>query len=288
VLHHYLFDGTLSDDDVGRVGHGGEWIPVVDLRRMFEEDGFTRQAVRDAASAAPPGTRTAAGQAIERLAQAMPRAVPKGNGPGWLRRQLDGVTGTLDSLAGRLSDLLVGLATVAIRALRLRTVQLALVCLAAAGIAWGIVLPNWPLSVEEELAAYRGLLIEMQTLKGSDAPAEWDAVEAKMQSKIADTGPRIRAAATSLRPDFQNLMWAIDLFPKALAEARGGETPTASVVAMVDRHLDQSGRFIQRQAQLARQRPPVERRVGKTLAIGGGILGVFVVVAWRWRRRAAR
>ena len=170
VLHHYLFDGTLSDDDVGRVGHGGEWIPVVDLRRMFEEDGFTRQAVRDAAAIAP-GTRTAAGQAIERLSHAAPRAVPKGTGPGWLRRQLDGVSGTIDSLAGRLSDLLVGSATLALRGLRLRTVQLALVCLAAAGIAWGIVLPNWPLSVEEELAAYRGLLAEIQALKGSDAPA---------------------------------------------------------------------------------------------------------------------
>jgi hypothetical protein len=281
VLHHYLFDGTLADEDVGRVGQNGEWVPVVDLRRMFEEDGFTRAAAKEQA-------RQAASNTSERPAHSAPRAVPHGRRQSWLSRQFGSITGAIDFCAGWIADFIVGAASLLMKGLRLRSVQVVLACVLLGAAVWGVVLPNLPISAEEELATYRSLFDEISSRAGSEtAPAEWDALSTRLTERIDETGPRIRASATSLRPDFQNLMWAIDLFPKALAEARSGEIPEASVMAMVDRHLEQAERFMRRQASLARRKPPGEPRDVRRIAaviITPVIAGVIIL----WRRRMIR
>ena len=159
VLHHYLFDGTLAEEDAGRVGLDGEWVPVVDLRRMFEEDGFVRPA-------STQKTRQAASEAIDRLAHTASRVAPARSSPGWLSRQVAFVTDLTDSFAGRMGDVFVGAATLLMKALRLRTVQVLLGCLVVASAVWGIVLPNWPLKAEDELATYQSMLQEMTALSG--------------------------------------------------------------------------------------------------------------------------
>lgn len=278
VLHHYLFDGTLAEEDAGRVGHDGEWVPVGDLRRMFEEDGFVRPVTSQK-------TREAATEAIDRLAHSPSRVAPARNAPGWLSRQVGWLTDLADSFGGRIGDIIVGAAMLLIKALRLRTVQVVLACLVVAAVVWGIVLPNWPLKAADELATYQSMRDEMTALIGTDSSSpQWDDLSTRLSRQIKQTGPRIRASATSLRPDFQNLMWAIDLFPKALAEARSGQTPEASVVAMVDRHLEQADRFIQRQHTIAHRNTAKEpRKIGRTVAL---ILTPTLAAAFLiWRRR---
>jgi hypothetical protein len=281
VLHHYLFDGTLAEEDAGRVGHDGEWVPVVDLRRMFEEDGFVRPAVTQQ-------TRQSATPAIDRLANSATRVPPARSGPGWLGRQSGFIADLVDSCAGWVADVFIGVSGLLLKALRLRTVQVVLGCFVLAAAIWGVVLPNWPLKAEQELAVYQSLLDEMTSLVGTDpGTAQWDALATRLSRQIKETGPRIRSSATSLRPDFQNLMWAIDLFPKALAEARSGQTPEASVVAMVSRHLEQADRFIQRQQTLAQRNVAKEpQRIGRMAAI---ILTPTIAAGFLfWRRRMLR
>jgi len=207
---------------------------------------------------------------------------------GWLRRQIDFIIEIADSSAGWLADVIVGAAALLGKCLSLRSVQLLLGAIAIATVVWGIVLPNWPLAAEVELATYRSVLDEMERLAGTDSNDEkWNSLQTRLTHQIDATGPRIRASATSLRPDFQNLMWAIDLFPKALAEARSGQIPDSSVLAMVDRHLEQADRFIQRQATLARRKSPKESRDTKRIA--AAILTPLIAgVALIWWRRASR